>query len=541
MTLFSHLINWDTPKLHNPKSLLSNWALVFTLTFLSMQPVMNMLMTTILSTEVQGYFAIDGAKAIWIGRTFLFMITISPLFSIHFALVQGFKKSLFLGLALFYFGIISSSFAPNFFFMIATRAVAGLGAGMILSINLAYAGRYVNEKIRRRALAIYGNGFFGLGIAAGLLVGGYIGAFYHWKWSFYFSFFLAIPSFLLFLLFIAETSKTDKPPFDYLGFFSLVISVFALLLLVSEVKEPWNTMGLDALFIKICWVVSLLCFILFATSSYFKKHPLIPFSLFTHLRFCLGALGLIIVGLMIFGVTLIQMSLLETVYLYDRWTIGWFVSQVGFIYLLFGIIPMILINRVPLRIFILLGLTLILLSCFFMEKTTIQSDMWQIGKIQAIHSIGVAILLGPLPVYALSILPPDEVGKGASFLTFLRFAAASFGSAVIGLISAVRLEYHSLRFGEQVQVNSSRYQQYFSELSTHVLRNSGSTPSAGKEQSRQLIIEYIINQAKIAAFNDAVYLLGWLATLFFIVISTLMIRHMVRKRSWALLLEKIPD
>ena len=539
MKLLHGIFNWDNPKLHDPKSLFSNWMLVFILTFIGMQPVMNMLSTTLLSTEIQGYLAIDDAKAIWIGRVFLFMSTITPLFSIHFAIVEGFKKALAAGLVLFYVGVICSTFANSFPQMIATRVLAGIGGGIVLSVNLSYLGRCIHEKIRRRALAIYGNVSFGLGIAIGLLIGGLIGDFQHWKWSFYLSFFLSVPSFVLFLLFVAETEKIPRPSFDYLGFFSLVISVFSLLLLVSEVKEPWNTMGWDSLFIKMCWVASLVFFLVFILSCLTHENPLVPLTIFTHLRYCIGALGIVIVGLMIFGVTLIQINLLELVYMYDRWTIGWFVSSVGLIYLIFGLIPMILINRLPLRIFIISGLSLIILSCFMTEQTTIQSDMRQIGLIQSIHSIGVALLLGTLPVFALSVLPSDEVGKGASFLTFLRFTGASFGSAVISMISAIRENYHSLRFGEQVIINSSRYQQYSFNLTKHVVNNSGSSPVEGKRQSTQLIIDYIVNQSKIAAFNDAVYVLGWVVSVFLVLMIGLMIKRMIRDRNAALLLEKI--
>ncbi|MGA8164834.1 MAG: MFS transporter [Waddliaceae bacterium] len=530
MSFLKELFNWKQPKLYNPEHWICDWLIVFTLTILSTYVIFDLVVTFVLLTEIQGYLMIDDTKSAWIGKAFFFMNAFAPLYAVYLAKTQGFKLLLFVGTVLFFFGSILTGFATNYTVMLVFRSIGGAGGGIILANSLGMISHAIPETMRNRALTVYSNIFFGLGIASALLVGGYIGQLYHWRAAYTGNLYAVIPFLLWILLFLPETEKIKLPPYDFLSLFSLATFFFCLLLIVTQAKAPWNTMGWHSTFIIGCGLCGLLALIIFAIATLTVETPLVNVHLFRHLRYSIGCLGIVIVGFMVFGGTVVMISLLETVYLFERLTIGWFVGMIGFIYLLFGIIPIIFANMLQPRVFILIGLSLVIISCFMYQKLTIQSDKWEIGTYQAIMSIGIALILGPLTVVSLSVLTPEEIPKGTALFSFLRMIAATFGSAIIKMIMAIREPFHSLRFGEQVVVNSARFEQEFRALSQYIIQNASSAPVKGRDQATQLLIAYINQQARISALTDALYILGWATFILTFIIIFIILSRIWRER-----------
>ncbi len=525
MSTLKETFCWRKPLLFDSCSPLCIWLNVINVTVMSMLAIVDLLSSVIILTEMQGALAIDNNLTQWLVKSFFFASALMPLCSIHFAEKYGYKLALFLGNILFSIGAIGSGLATGFYVMIFFRSLAGVGGGIMMSISLNLINYTVPEKSRADAITAYTNLYFGFGIAVGVLLGGYIGQTLHWRYLFLMNLYLSLPTLLLTWILIPETEKKQIPRYNFFGFACLSLFFFALLMIVMEAKAPWNTMGWYSPFIKWCVVACFVTLGSYILNSLTSKHPLIHHELFKHLRFWIGCIGLIIVGFMVFGPTLVMVGYLESIYLYQRLTIGYLVSIVGFMYLLFGVATTVFANRIPPRVFILIGLPLIIISCFFNQGITIQSTPFQIGELLALRSIGIALVLGPLTVMALSPFDPKESQHAVSVLVFCRLMAATFGSAIVDLIIAERAPFHALTFGEQVNTYSARYQQYFQEINTQFTNVLGQGPALGPKQSTLFIIDWIQGQAYLAGLNDAFFILGWaISALLIIIIIMISIR-----------------
>ncbi len=493
--------------------------------------VTSLISVILLLTEIEGALAVSPTHGMWLGRIFLFSVGLSPLFAIRASFNYGFKRVLFYGVLLFLAGAICTPFVNGYYGVLFCRLISGLGGGVVISTGLAIIARLAPAHGKSVTLAISSSVTFGLGIALGLLYSGYIGQAGVWELMSLPDIALAIPVILLILLLCPESSPEKKPPYDCVSLFSLYLGTFALFLIFTQVKEPWNTMGWRSGFIVSCWITAALSFAVLAVATFTRPYPLFDHRLLKDPIFITAAIGMAIVGVMVFGVTLTSIGMLENLYRYEKWTVGWFLSSIGFIYCFGGILPSLLVKRVSPIVFVLLGITLITASCFVSHHITIQSDKGQIFTIVAMRAVGVGLTLGPITSFALTDLPPDIAPRGAAIVTFIRQMGGAFGSGIIQTIQITREAFHNLRFGEMVNVYSPRYQQFYRALNTRISEEVSSGPVKGGEQSTQLIITDIMNQSKIASLVDAIWIFGWIFGALLLVMIVVLVWH--RYRPWA--------
>ncbi|NGX57936.1 MAG: Multidrug export protein EmrB [Chlamydiae bacterium] len=517
------ILNWNTPYLYRPDHPLWKFIIVLNVTYGGMLVLMDLLASVMVISQIQGAMAVDYDKIIWTARGVLFVLAITPLFGLRLARHFGYKKIFLIGSLIFLTGSIFTALSSNFYELLPSRLFTAVGGGLMSSLGLPIINHTIQEVENRRPIVTaYSSVSFGLGIALGMIMGGYFGQLGTWKMVFLSNLTLVPPLMLITILFHPETPRKKQPPYDILSLVSITVFLLSLLFIVTQVKAEWNTLAWRSTFIISCALTSVFSLIVFLWNSLTHPTPLFNLSLFLHRQFFLGCLCMLVVGFMVFGVTLATLGILQNIYNYEWIRLGWFMSLVGFTYFAVGAIPSLTIRWINPRVFIYIGLGLIAASCFLSQSITIQSDKYEIGAIVFLRSSGIALSLGPIAVLSLSVFEGDAYAKGSSLINFIRMLGGVFGSALIQLISAYRMPFHSLRFGEMVNVESARYQQYFAELFT-TITEKGSNPELGVHQTRELIIEWITSQAEIAAILDAEYVLGWVVIGVMVIFATAMV------------------
>ncbi len=96
----------------------------------------------------------------------------------------GRRRMFLAGLAIFTFASIGAALAPNVEFLVAARAVQGLGGALVTPLTLTLLSAAVPAEKRALALGAWG-GIGGLAVALGPLVGGAIVEGWAWQWIFW--------------------------------------------------------------------------------------------------------------------------------------------------------------------------------------------------------------------------------------------------------------------------------------------------------------------------------------------------------------------
>src|SRR2546430_11839297 len=146
------------------------------------------------------------------------------------------KRLYVIGFGVFTLGALTSGLSPGFGWLLASRAVQGLGGAMMFSVAAAIVTRAFPPSERGLALGI--NAVF---IYAGLTVGPLVGAFVlltsSWRGLFLISVPLGIAGVLLAILFLDDRevpATRNRPRFDLIGALLGSLALLCLLLVLSQ-------------------------------------------------------------------------------------------------------------------------------------------------------------------------------------------------------------------------------------------------------------------------------------------------------------------
>ncbi|WP_448222344.1 MFS transporter [Gordonia iterans] len=150
----------------------------------------------------------------------------------------GRRRILLLGAALFGGASVAAAFAPSAAFLIAARALMGVGGSTLLPASLALiANMFPRNADRARAIGVWTAAFAG-GAAIGPVTGGALLHHFWWGSVFLINVPVLAALFLLAPFVLPEYKSTATHPFDLLG---VVLSLLGILPLVYAVKDSAAT------------------------------------------------------------------------------------------------------------------------------------------------------------------------------------------------------------------------------------------------------------------------------------------------------------
>src|ERR1700691_3782376 len=197
----------------------------------------------------------------------------------------GRRRMFMLGLVVFSLASFAGGIAQSEGWLLAARAVQGLGAATVPPAALSIiTTTFADGAERNRALGIWG-AVAGAGGAAGVLLGGILTSGLSWRWVL----FVNVPIGILAAAFaprlLLESHAEDAgDSFDIPG---AVAVTGGLALLVYAVVEAVNV-GWGATRTIVCLIVAVLLLIAFVTVELRRRDPLVPFQIF-RLRTLRGA------------------------------------------------------------------------------------------------------------------------------------------------------------------------------------------------------------------------------------------------------------
>lgn len=193
----------------------------------------------------------------WIVTSYLLTATaVAPLYG-KISDIYGRRSTVYAALGLFLLGSVGAALSPNIFFLIAARAVQGLGGGGLFAMSQILIGDML-PPIERGKYAAWISGMWAVAAIAGPLLGGTLA---EWHWSLIF--WLNLPLGIVAMLVINKPLRklhvaTRAHKLDYPGA-ALLVGATALLLLLLNwggTAYAWTSpqiLGLAALSL-VLWI-----------------------------------------------------------------------------------------------------------------------------------------------------------------------------------------------------------------------------------------------------------------------------------------------
>jgi EmrB/QacA subfamily drug resistance transporter len=182
---------------------------------------------------IQSYFSTTATIAAWITSAYLIVgSAISPLFG-KLGDVFGKKRMFLLSLVFYVAGVGIAGFSPSIYFLIAARALQGIGFA-IIPLGLAIITDVFPRERVATAQGII-SGTFAIGAAAGLIVGSYVVQDLGWQYAFHTALILSIVLFAIsYKILKSDTPRGNNRSVDYAGAGILMGGITLLLLYATE-------------------------------------------------------------------------------------------------------------------------------------------------------------------------------------------------------------------------------------------------------------------------------------------------------------------
>lgn len=238
---------------------------------------------------ISAYFKVGTEAVSWVVMSY--QLTVTALLLVFGTLGDriGIKRLFMLGYAVFTVSSLCCAVSPTLGWLVASRALQGIGASVLYALTPAMVPRYLPPEQRGPAFGALATAA-ALGISVGTPLGGLITGLLSWHWAFLINIPIGIAAMLVATRVLpadlCAAEKASLPAFDYAG------SAFSALALVSLIYSfsKLNSLGLapTVLGAALLFVVSLGAFVLWERKV---AHPLLDYSLFRSPAFNYGNLA----------------------------------------------------------------------------------------------------------------------------------------------------------------------------------------------------------------------------------------------------------
>jgi EmrB/QacA subfamily drug resistance transporter len=331
------------------------------------------------------------------------------------------------GFGIFSLGAILSSVAGSFKLLIAFRCLEALGASILLSNAQAIIATIFKNIRRGKALGLNGC-IVAIGGMSGPALGGILIHYFGWHSIFYPCAIVGlICSYLAYVL-LPHSVKTDVKhfKFDYKGFIYFTVSLFALLLAISE-GHSW---GWNSIRIIILGGITLV----FGALFYFRDHkinyPLINFALFKIQPFSFGNLAVMTSYMAMYTNSILLPFFLQEILKYNPLITGLLILPYSVTLSVTAPISGRLSGKYGSRKLTLAGPTVYCIALFIFTILSKNAPMWQIVLASGIMGIGNGLFQSPSNNAIMTSVKPEEFGIASGILALSRNMGNILGVAV---------------------------------------------------------------------------------------------------------------
>lgn len=347
----------------------------------------------------------------------------------------GRKRFYVLGLVVFLAGSAVSGIAMNFSWLVASRAVQGIGMGILMPLSQTILGDIVPPR-QRGKYAGYMGAMMGAAQVAGPLIGGIVTDVSSWRWLFYINLPVGLVALFLIIRFMHVPELDIPRKVDYAGISTMSIGVSAALLGISF----GGTLGWLSPMVVGLLLAGTVFLIVFVWVEAQAAEPIVPLHLFRNSVFTWSVVAACFMNMAL-------MALIIYTPVYAQGVLGVSVTESGLI-----LIPMnvglfamgILIGNLTARTgryksFMVAGVGLMGVASFLMTGLGVHSTPLQLTLVTTLIGLGVGMAF---QLYVLSVqnaVQRRDLGPATAALQFFRNVANTLGTAVAGTIMASRL------------------------------------------------------------------------------------------------------
>lgn len=394
----------------------------------------------------------------------------------------GRKKVLIIGLVVFGVSSAACASASSSGMLIATRAVLGLGAAIIIPLSLSVlAVMFPEEEERQKAVSAITAATL-LGYPLGPVLGGWLLSHYWWGSVFLINVPVVAIALLAVIYLIPESHGDERRALDMVGVALSGVGLAGVTYgLIEAGQKGWGQAGPLAALLG--GVLLLVCFVIYETrlARQADGQPLVDFKLFRSSGFTWGTLMATIVSFVMLGLLFVVPQYLQEVL--GASTLGTGVRLLPVIGgLILGAVVAIRIQRgrakdrirFDTKVLVAAGFVTLAAGAVIGLNTTTSSSTGFAATWLVVGGVGLGLALPTAMNAAIGAVSERESGAGASLIWVFRQVGGTFGVAVLGTVLSSTYRGHLRDLGLPAAVSARVHESITEGVAVaHSLGSSG--------------------------------------------------------------------
>jgi EmrB/QacA subfamily drug resistance transporter len=337
------------------------------------------------------------------------------------------------GLAIFIIGSVLAGFAHSMPWLIACRAIQGVGVGGLTALVQVILSDLVSPRERGR-YAGYLGAVFGAGTVAGPLLGGFVTDSLGWRWCFYVGVPFALAAFVVLQRTLHLPRRRREVNLDYLGAILIAGGASSLLIWVSLAGQQYAWISLQTAAL----ITGGLALIAAAVAVERRvREPLVPLALFSQRTVVLAVIASVAVGIAMFGTTVFLSQYMqiargksptESGLLTIPLVVGLFTASV--------VVGRRVTRTGRYKRVMLLGTALLTIGLALMGMLDERTWLTELAAFMVLVGAGMGMLMQNLVLVVQNAVSHREIGSGSSLVAFFRTLGGAVGVSALGALLA---------------------------------------------------------------------------------------------------------
>jgi EmrB/QacA subfamily drug resistance transporter len=345
----------------------------------------------------------------------------------------GRKRVFQTSVAIFIVGSALCGLSEGMSWLIASRAIQGVGAGGLTVTATALIADFIPLRERGRYQGSLG-AVFGVTTVLGPLLGGFFTDNLSWRWAFY----INVPFALIVIVaagaYIPSVAEEARTRIDWLGIVTVGVGTSCWILATSwgGTTYAWGSATIIGLFVG--GAVALAAFVLVELRS---PDPILPMQLFTKRVFAVCSALAFVVGFAMLGAMTFLPTFLQYVEGVDATASGLRMLPLVAGLLLTSISSGIVVSRTGrYKMFPVVGSLLMTLGMYLLSRMDADTSVALSSLYMFVLGLGIGMCMQVLTIIVQNSVPYTQLGVATSGVTFMRTLGSSFGAAIFGSLYA---------------------------------------------------------------------------------------------------------
>jgi EmrB/QacA subfamily drug resistance transporter len=346
--------------------------------------------------------------------------------------IFGRRKVFLIGVVVFAAASATIGLAPSESWLVASRAVQGVGAALMMPGTLSIITNAFPPQERGKAIGTWA-GVSAIALALGPLLGGWLTQDVTWRAIFFINVPIAVVAVFV-TLFAAEESRDESASrqVDFPGIATLTVGLTALVLALVEGNAwGWGSPAIIALLVAAVGGLGT-----FAAIERISPAPIVDFAFFRSRTF-LGA------NIVAFSISFGMFAVFFFLALYMQNILGYGPLQTGVRFLPTTLVIMVagpvagrLADRIGPRTPLTIGLLLVAVSLGWQSRISVDTSFGFLVVPFVLLGIGMGFTMSPMSTAAMNAVDRSKAGVASGTLSMTRMVGGTFGVAALGALVA---------------------------------------------------------------------------------------------------------